>query len=121
MALYPHLLPKLKFFSIVTETDFHPDAEHGSQGPNLHLRRSPRPRSETTCVTVSLCFITPSSSRGFVSACVSFPKTSLICVKLLKELTGVARILNVCAERSEDHTEYVPILCEALQICRYDE
>ncbi|XP_051247267.1 cilia- and flagella-associated protein 69-like isoform X2 [Dicentrarchus labrax] len=37
---------------------------------------------------------------------------------LLKELTDVARILNLCAEKVKDHPEYVPILCEALQICR---
>ncbi|XP_075886424.1 cilia- and flagella-associated protein 69 isoform X2 [Nelusetta ayraudi] len=37
---------------------------------------------------------------------------------LLKELTGIAKILNVCAEKTKDHPEYVPILCEALQICR---
>lgn len=56
-----------------------------------------------------------------MSACASVPKTSLIYVKLLKELTGIAKILNLCAEKSNKHTEYVPILCEALQICRYDE
>ncbi|XP_054462555.1 cilia- and flagella-associated protein 69-like [Anoplopoma fimbria] len=37
---------------------------------------------------------------------------------LLKELTGIAKILNICAEKVTDHPEYVPILCEALQICR---
>ncbi|KAM9839136.1 cilia- and flagella-associated protein 69 [Aulostomus maculatus] len=37
---------------------------------------------------------------------------------LLKELTGITRIINVCAEKVKDHPEYVPILCEALQICR---
>ncbi|XP_047460240.1 cilia- and flagella-associated protein 69-like [Mugil cephalus] len=37
---------------------------------------------------------------------------------LLRELTGVGKILNICAEKVEDHPEYVPILCEALNICR---
>ncbi|XP_070778157.1 cilia- and flagella-associated protein 69-like [Enoplosus armatus] len=37
---------------------------------------------------------------------------------LLKELTGIAKILNICAEKVKEHPEYVPILCEALQICR---
>lgn len=55
-----------------------------------------------------------------ISVCVSFPKASLTYVKLLKELTGIAKILNICAEKTKDHPEYVPILCEALQICRYD-
>ncbi|XP_026204065.1 cilia- and flagella-associated protein 69 [Anabas testudineus] len=35
---------------------------------------------------------------------------------LLKELVGIAKILNICAEKVKDHPEYVPILCEALQI-----
>lgn len=55
-----------------------------------------------------------------ISVCVSFPETTLIYMKLLKELTGIAKILNVCAEKTKDHPEYVPILCEALKICRYD-
>ncbi|KAL7381186.1 hypothetical protein ABVT39_001708 [Epinephelus coioides] len=37
---------------------------------------------------------------------------------LLKELSGIGKILNICAEKVTDHPEYVPILCEALQICR---
>ncbi|XP_029299716.1 LOW QUALITY PROTEIN: cilia- and flagella-associated protein 69 [Cottoperca gobio] len=37
---------------------------------------------------------------------------------LLKELTCIAKILNICAEKVTDHPEYLPILCEALQICR---
>ncbi|XP_037650921.1 cilia- and flagella-associated protein 69-like isoform X1 [Sebastes umbrosus] len=37
---------------------------------------------------------------------------------LLRELTGIAKILNICAEKVTDHPEYVPILCEVLQICR---
>ncbi|XP_044028745.1 cilia- and flagella-associated protein 69-like isoform X2 [Siniperca chuatsi] len=37
---------------------------------------------------------------------------------ILKELTGIAKILNICAEKVKDHPEYVPILCEALKICR---
>ncbi|KAI3358807.1 hypothetical protein L3Q82_015208, partial [Scortum barcoo] len=36
---------------------------------------------------------------------------------LLRELTGIGRILNICAEKVKDHPEYVPILCEALKIC----
>ncbi|XP_042290926.1 cilia- and flagella-associated protein 69-like isoform X1 [Thunnus maccoyii] len=36
---------------------------------------------------------------------------------LLRELKGVARILNICAEKVKDHLEYVPVLCEALKIC----
>ncbi|KAG8004904.1 Cilia-and flagella-associated protein 69 [Nibea albiflora] len=44
--------------------------------------------------------------------------------KLLKrsqigfELTCIAKILDICAEKVNSHPEYVPILCEALQICR---
>ncbi|XP_058475446.1 cilia- and flagella-associated protein 69-like isoform X2 [Solea solea] len=37
---------------------------------------------------------------------------------LLRELTGLARILDICAEKVTDHPEYVPIVCEALRICR---
>ncbi|XP_039977015.1 cilia- and flagella-associated protein 69-like [Xiphias gladius] len=37
---------------------------------------------------------------------------------LLKELTAIAKILNICAEKVKDHPEYVLILCEALKICR---
>ncbi|XP_068431375.1 cilia- and flagella-associated protein 69-like isoform X2 [Clinocottus analis] len=37
---------------------------------------------------------------------------------LLKELTDIAKILNVCGEKVTDHPEYVPVLCEVLQICR---
>ncbi|KAI4817886.1 hypothetical protein KUCAC02_011259 [Chaenocephalus aceratus] len=37
---------------------------------------------------------------------------------LLKELTGIAKILNICAEKVTDHPEYLPIFCEALHICR---
>ncbi|KAM8839890.1 cilia- and flagella-associated protein 69 isoform 2-T2 [Spinachia spinachia] len=37
---------------------------------------------------------------------------------LLKELTGITKILNICAERGTDHPEYLPFLCQALQICR---
>ncbi|XP_005941001.3 cilia- and flagella-associated protein 69 isoform X2 [Haplochromis burtoni] len=37
---------------------------------------------------------------------------------LLKELTAIAKILNICAEKVTDHPEYVSILCEALTICR---
>ncbi|XP_030267530.1 cilia- and flagella-associated protein 69 isoform X1 [Sparus aurata] len=36
---------------------------------------------------------------------------------LLKELKGIAKILNICAEKVKDHPEYVPVLCEALNIC----
>ncbi|XP_076611081.1 cilia- and flagella-associated protein 69 [Chaetodon auriga] len=38
---------------------------------------------------------------------------------LLKELTGIAKVLNICAEKVKDHPEYVPILCEALKICGF--
>lgn len=33
-------------------------------------------------------------------------------------MTGIAKILNICAEKVKDHHEYLPILCEALKICR---
>ncbi|XP_035800798.2 cilia- and flagella-associated protein 69 isoform X1 [Amphiprion ocellaris] len=36
----------------------------------------------------------------------------------LKELPGVAKILNICAEKVKDHPEYGAVLCEALNICR---
>nr|XP_020452989.1 cilia- and flagella-associated protein 69 isoform X2 [Monopterus albus] len=38
---------------------------------------------------------------------------------LLKDLTGIAKILNICAEKAKDHPEYVPIMSEALQICSF--
>uniref|UniRef100_UPI0037E9BCAF cilia- and flagella-associated protein 69-like n=1 Tax=Semicossyphus pulcher TaxID=241346 RepID=UPI0037E9BCAF len=37
---------------------------------------------------------------------------------LLKELTGLTKILTICAEKVPDHPEYVHILCEAIKICR---
>ncbi|XP_069372095.1 cilia- and flagella-associated protein 69 isoform X6 [Paralichthys olivaceus] len=37
---------------------------------------------------------------------------------LLKDLSDVTKILNICADKANDHPEYVPILCEALKICR---
>ncbi|XP_008291114.1 uncharacterized protein C7orf63 [Stegastes partitus] len=36
----------------------------------------------------------------------------------LKELQGVAKILNICAEKANDHPEYGAVLCEALNVCR---
>ncbi|KAM9737251.1 cilia- and flagella-associated protein 69 [Menidia menidia] len=36
---------------------------------------------------------------------------------LLRELAGISRVLNVCAEKVNDHPEYLPSLCEALHIC----
>ncbi|XP_041867237.1 cilia- and flagella-associated protein 69-like isoform X2 [Melanotaenia boesemani] len=36
---------------------------------------------------------------------------------LLRELTGMSRVLNVCAEKAKDHPEYAAVLCEALKIC----
>lgn len=42
----------------------------------------------------------------------------LIYIKILKELTGIAKILNICAEKVKDHHEYLSVLCEALKICR---
>ncbi|XP_034532195.1 cilia- and flagella-associated protein 69-like [Notolabrus celidotus] len=36
---------------------------------------------------------------------------------LLKDLTGITKIFNVCAEKAEDHPEYVPMLREAIKIC----
>ncbi|XP_071378837.1 cilia- and flagella-associated protein 69-like [Centroberyx affinis] len=37
---------------------------------------------------------------------------------LLRELTGIARVLNICAEREKEHPEYESVLCDALSICR---
>uniref|UniRef100_W5LI90 Cilia and flagella associated protein 69 n=1 Tax=Astyanax mexicanus TaxID=7994 RepID=W5LI90_ASTMX len=37
---------------------------------------------------------------------------------LLKDLADLFRILNICAERSKDHPEYAPVLCDLLHICR---
>ncbi|KAM3858585.1 cilia- and flagella-associated protein 69 [Diretmus argenteus] len=37
---------------------------------------------------------------------------------LLRELSGIDKILNICAERVKDHPEYVSVLCDALNICR---
>ncbi|XP_037548992.1 cilia- and flagella-associated protein 69-like [Nematolebias whitei] len=36
---------------------------------------------------------------------------------LLRELTDLSRILNICAEKTTDHHEYAAVLCEALKIC----
>ncbi|XP_061597576.1 cilia- and flagella-associated protein 69-like [Cololabis saira] len=36
---------------------------------------------------------------------------------LLRELKGIAQVLNICAEKVKEHPEFVPILCEALKIC----
>ncbi|KAF7651997.1 hypothetical protein LDENG_00102730 [Lucifuga dentata] len=36
----------------------------------------------------------------------------------LRELTGIAKILNICAEKVKDHPEYTAILCDTLKICR---
>ncbi|XP_075995551.1 cilia- and flagella-associated protein 69-like [Genypterus blacodes] len=37
---------------------------------------------------------------------------------LLREIAGISKILNICAEKVKDQPEYIPILCEALTICR---
>ncbi|XP_030003063.1 cilia- and flagella-associated protein 69 [Sphaeramia orbicularis] len=37
---------------------------------------------------------------------------------VLKDLTGIAKILNNCAEKVKDQPDYLPLLCEALKICR---
>uniref|UniRef100_A0A673B0X3 Cilia- and flagella-associated protein 69 ARM repeats domain-containing protein n=1 Tax=Sphaeramia orbicularis TaxID=375764 RepID=A0A673B0X3_9TELE len=39
-------------------------------------------------------------------------------IKVLKDLTGIAKILNNCAEKVKDQPDYLPLLCEALKICR---
>lgn len=70
---------------------------------------------------ITLCPITSPPSLGFLSAKANtLPKCQnfLNYCKLLKELKGIAKILNICAEKVKDHPEYVPILCEALNICR---
>ncbi|XP_030203728.1 cilia- and flagella-associated protein 69 isoform X1 [Gadus morhua] len=36
---------------------------------------------------------------------------------ILKELSAIGRILNICAERAKAHPEYVSVLCDALKIC----
>ncbi|KAK0132936.1 Cilia- and flagella-associated protein 69 [Merluccius polli] len=36
---------------------------------------------------------------------------------LLKELSAIGRVLNICAERAKDHPEYISVLCDALKIC----
>ncbi|CAL8298824.1 unnamed protein product [Lota lota] len=36
---------------------------------------------------------------------------------ILKELSAIGRILNICAERAKVHPEYVSVLCDALKIC----
>ncbi|RVE66724.1 hypothetical protein OJAV_G00110450 [Oryzias javanicus] len=37
---------------------------------------------------------------------------------LLRELAGIARVLELCADKVKEHPEYLFILCEALKICR---
>ena len=37
--------------------------------------------------------------------------------QILKELSAIGRILNICAERAKAHPEYVSVLCDALRIC----
>ena len=37
--------------------------------------------------------------------------------QILKELSAIGRILNICAERAKAHPEYVSVLCDALKIC----
>uniref|UniRef100_A0A3P9KSL4 Cilia- and flagella-associated protein 69 ARM repeats domain-containing protein n=1 Tax=Oryzias latipes TaxID=8090 RepID=A0A3P9KSL4_ORYLA len=37
---------------------------------------------------------------------------------LLRELTGIARVLQICTEKVNEHPEYLLILCEALKLCR---
>ncbi|XP_029976671.1 cilia- and flagella-associated protein 69 isoform X2 [Salarias fasciatus] len=37
---------------------------------------------------------------------------------ILKELTNMAKILNICADKATEHPEYLPILCEAIKLCR---
>ncbi|KAM4631463.1 cilia- and flagella-associated protein 69 [Polymixia lowei] len=36
---------------------------------------------------------------------------------LLRELAGIATVLNICAERVKDQPEYVFVLCDTLKIC----
>uniref|UniRef100_A0A3Q4HX06 Cilia- and flagella-associated protein 69 ARM repeats domain-containing protein n=1 Tax=Neolamprologus brichardi TaxID=32507 RepID=A0A3Q4HX06_NEOBR len=43
------------------------------------------------------------------------------CLKLLKELTAIAKILNICAEKVTDHPEYVSILLPFLKEKTSDE
>lgn len=58
-------------------------------------------------------------SLGFTSVYEQIKYKNLLTpFKLLKELAGIAKILNICAEKVKDHPEYVPILCEALTISR---
>lgn len=90
LALYPFEFPDLWALNLtwpsLVAVKLSSWSERSSQGLYLHLK-SPSAIcacSEITCVTATLCSITSSSSWGFVSACVSFPETSLIYVKALK-------------------------------------
>ncbi|MED6289076.1 hypothetical protein CHARACLAT_032640, partial [Characodon lateralis] len=38
---------------------------------------------------------------------------------LLRELTDISQILNICAEKVSDQPKYASVLCEALEICRF--
>ncbi|XP_038151960.1 cilia- and flagella-associated protein 69-like [Cyprinodon tularosa] len=38
---------------------------------------------------------------------------------LLKELTAISQILNICAEKVSDQPQYASVLCEALKLCRF--
>ncbi|TNN43248.1 Cilia- and flagella-associated protein 69 [Liparis tanakae] len=69
---------------------------------------------------MTLCPVTYPNPHRDSSTCTCCTEVShfLTLYELLKELTGISKILDVCAEKVKEHREYVPILCEALQICR---
>ncbi|XP_060771273.1 cilia- and flagella-associated protein 69-like isoform X2 [Neoarius graeffei] len=37
----------------------------------------------------------------------------------LRDLSDIFRILNICAEKSEEHPEYASVLCDLLHLCRH--
>uniref|UniRef100_A0A3Q2CQ46 Cilia- and flagella-associated protein 69 ARM repeats domain-containing protein n=1 Tax=Cyprinodon variegatus TaxID=28743 RepID=A0A3Q2CQ46_CYPVA len=43
----------------------------------------------------------------------------LTVVKLLRDLTDISQILNICAEKVSDQPQYASVLCEALKLCRF--
>lgn len=58
---------------------------------------------------------------SFVSSCTKTLQVKLLNYpQLLKELTHIAKIFNICAEKVKDHPEYASILSEALKICGYE-
>ena len=44
---------------------------------------------------------------------------SLIIYKVMKDLVSIFKILNVCAERLEDHPVYIRPMLDLIKLCRF--